>query len=225
MDPLPSSWSVIDLGAEAAPPSPAAAIGAVRLGPLVALAVAVVGAIALAAAVVLSSQAGASRSVVLPSPDRSLGSSADASDAIVVEVIGAVRHPGLVRLQADSRVADAIEAAGGFSPAVDTAAVAANLHLAKPVADGDQVRVPSRGDAAPPQVAASSGGGTTGAPIDLNTATESELDALPGIGPATVAKIVAARTERPFGSIDELRERKISGQATLAKIRDLVVVH
>jgi competence protein ComEA len=227
VDPLPPSWSIIEPGAEpgAAPGATATAASIVpgRLAPVVTIGVAVIGAIVLAAVVVLSSQGGANRSVILPSPDRSARSSADASDAIVVEVIGAVRHPGLVRLPPDSRVADAIEAAGGFSPAVDTAAAAANLRLAKPVADGDQVRVPARGDAPPSQVAGSGGGGR-GAPVDLNTASEGELDALPGIGPATVAKIVAARTERPFGSVDELRDRKIVGQATLDKIRDLVVV-
>jgi competence protein ComEA len=229
VDPLPPSWSVIEPGAEptAAPgaTAPAPSIVPARLAPVVAIGVAAVGAIVLAAAVVLSSQGGANRSVILPSPDRSARSSADASDVIVVEVIGAVRHPGLVRLRPDSRVADAIEAAGGFSPAVDTAAAAATLHLAKPVADGDQVRVPARGEPAPSPVAgAGGGGGGPGAPVDLNTASESELDALPGIGPATVAKIVAARTERPFASVDELRDRKIVGQATLAKIRDLLVV-
>lgn len=224
MDPLPSPWSVIEPEAAPAGPSRPEPVIPARFAPLVAIGVAVVGAIVLAAAVALSSQGGGNRSVVVPSPGRSSTSSAGPEDEIVVEVIGAVRHPGLVRLPTNSRVADAIAAAGGFSAAVDATAASASLHLAKPVSDGDQVRVPGRGDPSA-GVAASAGTPGTSGPIDLNTATDSELDALPGVGPATVAKIVAARTERAFSSVDELLERKIVGQATLAKIRDLVVVH
>jgi competence protein ComEA len=234
VDPLPPSWSVLEspvgppeaAGAGAAPEPAPDAERALRgrLAILAAIAVAGVGGIVLAAAVAVSA-GGAQRSVVLPSVAGSARPGGATSGTIVVEVVGAVRKPGLVHLPANSRVADAIAAAGGFSPAVDTAAASAGLHLAKPVADGDQVRVPARGDAA---AAASTGPGASarnaGGPIDLNTATEAELDSLPGVGPATVAKIVAARTERPFTSVDELRDRKIVGAATLAKIHDLVVV-
>jgi competence protein ComEA len=230
VDPLPPSWSVIE-----SPSSPAQDAGAraeqrvatSRVALFLAITIAGIGALAVGGVVAVSSGS-TERSIVLPSAAGSHAAASGSGDAIVVEVIGAVRHPGLVQLPADSRVADAIAAAGGFSPAVDTAAVSAGLRLAKPVADGDQVRVPARGDATPRPSAASGGGSNgsapPGAPIDLNSATEAELDALPGVGPATVAKIVAARTERPFASVDELRDRKIVGAATLAKIRDLVTV-
>jgi competence protein ComEA len=118
-------------------------------------------------------------------------------------------------------VADAIEAAGGLGPRVDATRVDRELNLAAPVADGDHIVVPSRDDAA-----ASGGHEATAAPssgrVDLNHATPEALDALPGIGPVTAAKIVAARSERPFRTLDELVSRKVLGQATLTKIRELV---
>ena len=167
---------------------------------------------------------------------RTASASGGAPTTVVVEVDGAVRRPGVYRLAADARVADAVEAAGGYGPRVDTTA-AESLNLAARVADGQQIHVPARGERA---AGGASGGATTGTaasgapagggdtgpsgPVNVNTATSAELEALPGIGPATAAKIIAARATRPFASIDELRTRKVVGQATLEKIRGLVTV-
>jgi competence protein ComEA len=152
---------------------------------------------------------------------------------VVVDVQGAVARPGVQRLPTGSRIGDAIVAAGGFGPRVAAERVGRELNLAALLRDGDHVFVPSRDDpggptgSTRPSGSSGSSGSASGAgsgPIDLNHATASELDALPGIGPVTANKIVAARDERPFASVDELRSRKIVGAATYDRIKDLVVV-
>jgi competence protein ComEA len=154
------------------------------------------------------------------------GSTGAVGKQLVVDVQGAVVRPGVIHLPGGSRVGDAIAAAGGFGPRVAAERVGRELNLAALLRDGDQIFVPSRDDSAVP-----AGGGSrppgaspgTG-PIDLNHASASELDALPGIGPVTANKIIAARDEQPFASVDELRSRKVVGAATFEKITDLVVV-
>jgi len=147
---------------------------------------------------------------------------------LVVDVGGAVVRPGVYHLGTGSRIEDAIQAAGGFGPRVDAGRVSAELNLAATLTDGQQVRVPSRDD---DQVGAGSGGPGTGAPggrsgprIDLNAATQAELESLPGIGPVTAAKIIASRTESPFRTVDELRERGLVGEKTFDAIRPLLIV-
>jgi competence protein ComEA len=153
---------------------------------------------------------------------------AASADVVLVEVGGAVVRPGVYRLQPGARVLDAVNAAGGFGPRVDAAQADRQLNLAATVRDGDEIHVPARGEVAqapPPSGAAGSdGGGAGGAAIDLNQATAEQLDTLPGVGPATAAKIIAARTEQPFASVDDLAARKVVGPATLEKIRAQVTV-
>ncbi len=129
----------------------------------------------------------------------------------------------------EAEISDAVAAAGGFGPRVDATATQ-SLNLAARLTDGQQIHVPALGDRPAQQEVGSLPGGASGSqgapagPVNVNTATQSELEALPGIGPATAAKIIAARTEQAFRSVAELRERKVVGAATLEKIKNLVTV-
>jgi competence protein ComEA len=140
-----------------------------------------------------------------------------ASRQLVVDVAGAVRRPGLHRLAAGARVAAALAAAGGATARADVAAV----NLAAPLADGEQILVPMRGAGG---AAAGAGGGAANAPVDLNSADAEQLDALPGIGPSTAAKIVAYRQEHgAFHSLAELDAVSGIGPSKLAQLKGLVV--
>ena len=147
---------------------------------------------------------------------------------LVVDIEGAVARPGIHRLPVGSRVGDAIEAAGGYAPQVDIAAAATALNLAQALTDGVKIHVPARGEAAVmtalPRDPSAIGPGGAGALINVNTATSDELDTLPGIGPVTAAKIIAAREQTPFATIDDLLSREVVGASTFEKLRPLVTV-
>jgi competence protein ComEA len=150
---------------------------------------------------------------------------------VVVQVAGAVARPGVYSLPPGSRVADAIAAAGGYSTEVDPRAAETKLNLAAKVQDAQLIVVPRRGDAASGTSGAASetspgaeASAAASGPINLNTASAADLDTLPGIGPATAAKIIASREEKPFASVDDLVARKILTPTTLAKFRDRVTV-
>jgi competence protein ComEA len=234
MDPSAAPWRVLDEAAS--PPSPAdagderpAGAGWLTARLVIGLAVAVV----LAAGAFLLAVTGPAGSVQVDGRSvlASEGASSSVADVpvggrLVVDVQGAVVRPGVQQLDPGARVADAIAAAGGYGPRVDASRAASELNLAAAVHDGDRILVPARGD---PQALASGGsgaggGGPSGGLVDLNTATASELDELPGIGPKTAQKIIDARAEKPFASVDELRDRKIVGAATFAKLSSLVTV-
>jgi len=136
---------------------------------------------------------------------------------LLVHVVGAVRTPGLYRLDDGSRVDDAIRAAGGAKPKAALDAI----NLAAPVADGQQVNVPVRGRGTAESGSASAG--TAASSVHLNTATLEELDTLPGIGPVTAQKILDYRDEHgAFSTVDELDAVPGIGPARLAELKKLV---
>lgn len=143
---------------------------------------------------------------------------------ILVHAAGAVRQPGLHRLATGSRVADLIEAAGGVDGSIDLDRV----NLAAPVVDGERVYLPRLGEPVPSPAQPTTGTGDPGrgdGPIDLNTATQDQLEGLPGVGPATAASIVAERRTRGrFTSVEDLLDVRGIGTAKLDQLRDLVTV-
>jgi competence protein ComEA len=142
---------------------------------------------------------------------------------VVVDVVGAVRRPGLYRLAQGARVADAVARAGGSTRKADLSLV----NLAALVSDGEQVVVPRRG-AAVAAAGAAAGGSAGGSgvptgPVHLNSATVEQLDTLPGVGPVTAQKIVDYRQKHgAFTSVDELDAVSGIGPARLEQLRDLV---
>lgn len=133
---------------------------------------------------------------------------------VVVDVAGAVAHPGVVRLPAGSRVLDALLAAGGMTGDADLFA----LNKAALVRDGIRIYVPRPGEAPP----AGSIGSPAETKIDVNHASEVELAALPGIGPSIAGRIVRSRESRPFARVEELQTRGLVTPRVFADIRDLV---
>jgi competence protein ComEA len=145
---------------------------------------------------------------------------AAAPKLVVVDVAGAVRHPGLYRLHEGSRVDDAITSAGGPTAKAQLGAV----NLAAPVADGEQVVVPGRGVAGVATAAAPAAGSSPSAPLDLNSATLEQLENLPGIGPVTAQKILDYRQQHgAFHSVAELQGVPGIGPAHMAQLKGLVI--
>jgi len=152
---------------------------------------------------------------------------------LVVDVEGAVAHPGLVHVPVGGRVGDALTRAGGFAPTADLTRTASDLNLAQTVTDGLKVVVPIIGQTSTGTQSTDTGAGDTGSasgaatgsgPLDLNQATEAQLDTLPGVGAATIAKIFAARQSAPFTSTEDLRTRKVVGDAAFEKLKGLITV-
>jgi competence protein ComEA len=159
--------------------------------------------------------------------------SPSATGTLVVDVAGKVRHPGVYQLPSGARVQDAVTAAGGIAAGVDPVSV----NLARKLTDGEQLVIGL--PAAPEPAISGAGGGTTstgggpagsgpagsGAPVDLNTATVEQLDALPGVGPVLAQRIVDWRNQHGrFDSVGQLTDVSGIGTAKLADLTPLVTV-
>jgi competence protein ComEA len=139
-----------------------------------------------------------------------------AAKLLVIDVAGYVRRPGLYKMPADSRVDDAIRAAGGATRKAQLDAV----NLAAPIADGQQIVVPGSG-AGGVAAASSPAGSSPSAPLSLNSATLEQLETLPGVGPVTAQKILDFRQKHgAFSSLDELDAIPGIGSARIEQLRD-----
>ena len=157
----------------------------------------------------------------MPAP----GSPSPPPTLLIVDVTGWVRHPGVYEFTDGERIIDAIDAAGGARPG----AVLEALNLAAPLADGTQILVPREGEAPAPVgtggVPVAGSGGVVGGLMNVNTATATELEALPGIGEVIAQRVVDYRTANgPFTSVDQLADVSGIGDAILESIRELVTV-
>lgn len=175
-----------------------------------------------APAVALDAPAGAEAAVAAPAD----GAVPSPGDGLHVHVAGAVRRPGVYQVPPGSRVAAAVDAAGGLGRRADPAGV----NLAAPLQDGQQVVVPGRGRGGPagaagqvPGSAGTADAGAGGAPIRLSTATVKQLETLDGIGPALAARIIEYRDANGgFRSVDQLQEVEGIGEKRFAALRDAV---
>lgn len=154
--------------------------------------------------------------------------SAQISSFFMVDVEGAVVRPGVYKLSEDARLQDALIAAGGLAQTADRQAVAKRFNLASKLSDGVKIYIPAAGEQTSSSTqgalgvqssAESSTQNSESGLVSINTASESQLDTLPGIGPVTAGKII---TGRPYGTIDELRDKKIVTQSVFEKIKDKI---
>lgn len=151
----------------------------------------------------------------------------DKKKKITIDIEGGVIKSGVYSLPADSRIQDALIAAGGLSSTADRTIVAKSLNLAVKLTDGAKIYIPQMGDIVNGSGLAAAGNSTLGAvdpsaTINLNTSSVKDLDNLPGIGEVTAQKIISGR---PYGSVDELLSKKIVNAKVFAQIKDKLTVY
>lgn len=143
---------------------------------------------------------------------------------IFIDIEGAVVRPGLYKLPQDSRIQDGLVAAGGLAASADREYIAKNLNLATKLTDGAKIYIPSVGQAVSEASVLNtfSQTGDGGDLININTGSQVQLETLPGIGPKTAEKIIAGR---PYGSVQELLNKKIVGSKVFNQIKDKINVY
>lgn len=137
---------------------------------------------------------------------------------ITVDVSGAVKQPGVYKLTEGARIEEAITAAGGFDNDADSIFVSKDLNLAQKITDGSKIYIPRQGEqvSGVTQVVGAVNASNIGK-ISINSASQSELESLSGIGPVTASKIIS---NRPYNNLQELVDEKIVPSKTFDKIKD-----
>lgn len=158
---------------------------------------------------------------IVKSGSQSSEHSLEQGSELVVDVSGAVEKPGVCKLPSGSRIGDALVVAGGLSASADRVWVSQNLNLAEPIKDGGKIYIPRQSENSENQSIGISENQKTGK-ININTASAGELDALPGIGSVRAAAIIA---NRPYGSVEELKDKAKIPQSVYEDIASLVSVY
>lgn len=142
---------------------------------------------------------------------------------ISVDVSGGVSSPGVYQLKDGSKVVDAIKEAGGFSEDANQEYISKYLNMAQKLSDGTKIYVPFAGEStANLKIGGQISGVSQSSRININTASQTELEALPGIGPVTASKIIS---NRPYQDAGELLSKKVVGKSVYDKIKDLLVLY
>jgi competence protein ComEA len=144
-------------------------------------------------------------------------------NTILVDIEGAVVKPGVYKLPQESRIQDGLVAASGLSARADRDYLAKNLNLATKLTDGAKVYIPAVGEAVGVMsMPNASSGVVADGLVNINTSSESQLDALPGVGPVTAQKIIAGR---PYNSVNDLLSKKVVGAKVFDQIKDKVTLY
>ncbi len=155
----------------------------------------------------------------------------DSSNFLFVHIEGAVEKPGLYKLTSDSRINDALVAAGGLSDKADRDWLSKNINIAQKLSDGIKIYIPSTDELKTGLesdlgvVAGVKSTESTGDKINLNTASASQLDSLPGVGPATAQKIIDYRqTNGFFSKLEDLKNVPGIGEKTFEKLKEKITI-
>ncbi len=147
----------------------------------------------------------------------------DSQKMISVDVSGAVKNPGVYQLKDGSRIEDSIKASGGFADNANQEYISKYLNMAQKLSDGSKVYIPQEGDPTSPGGFAGQGQGAGAqSKININTAVQSEIEALPGIGPVTASKIISGR---PYQQMEDLLNKKVVSKSVFEKIKDQLVLY
>lgn len=143
-----------------------------------------------------------------------------AKEEFIIDVEGAVIKPGVYSLPSKARIVDALAAAGGLSEDADRDYVEKNINMAKKVADGLKIYIPRLGESV--VVEGASTGSSSNSVLNINTAGQADLEALPGIGPVTARKIIEGR---PYADINDLTSKKIIGSKLFGDIKNSIAAN
>lgn len=141
------------------------------------------------------------------------------AEKIFIDISGAVNNPGVYEFESTQRINDAIESAGGLSTDANIEYISRNVNQAQKLSDGMKLYFPFEGEEVESVLGSSSGSESAGGLVNINSASQRQLEELPRIGPVTAEKIIAGR---PYNIVDDLLIRKIVGVSVFDQIKDLV---